>query len=189
MTELDSKTFDVAAWLEDAHLPERSATVYQRADLAARLMDLERQIRNEAAVEEAPAGGSPLVKEYKRLVEQFEASKLTVFVRAVTQERQQEIVAELGDGPGKDAGERERLEYMREIGAATLAEAIVGVAEGNGGRQPAEFTPRQVRSLNARLGDAQAGLINDAFLKACREIPVVSADFLLKLSSRDGGDE
>lgn len=190
MTDLNPETFDLGAWLTDAKLPEQSATVYQRADLIGELTELERRIQNEADVApgEVAAGGSPLVREYRKLVAQFEASKLTVYVRATTAERQQEI-AESFEPLGKDATPKEKKARIRAIGCAILADAVVGMAPGNSPRQPVALEPEQVGDLESKIGNMQMDTINSAWMRACKELPSVDADFLLKFSSPAGGDE
>lgn len=191
MTEVNPETFDLAAWLVDAKLPEQSATVYQRADLIGELTDLERRIQNEAEVApgETAAGGSKLVKQYRKLAAQFEASKLTVYVQATTDERQQEIVESVGEPLAKDATPREKRDRMRAIGFAVLAEAIIGMAAGDSPRKPVTLEPDQVRQLESKIGNVQMETINAAWQRARNELPSVDADFLLKFSSRDAGEE
>lgn len=191
MTDLNPETFDLGAWLTDAKLPEQSATVYQRADLIGELTELERRIRNEADVApgESAAGGSPLVRKYRKFATQFEASKLTVFVSAITDERQQEIVASVGEPLAKDATAKERQGRLHAIGCALLAEAVVGVASGNSPRKPVTLEPEQIKQIEAKIGSTQMQTINDAYMRACKELPSVDADFLLQLSSPASGDE
>ena len=191
MTDLTPETFDLGAWLVDAKLPEQSATVYQRADLIGELADLERRIRNEAEVApgEAPAGGSTLVQQYRKLAAQFEASKLTVYVRAITDERQQEIAEGIGEPLPKDAPPKEKQQRMHAIGSAVLAEAIIGMAAGSKPRQPVSLQPEQIAELESSIGSAQMQTINTAWVRACKELPAVDADFLQKFSSPASGEE
>lgn len=191
MSDLTPETFDLGAWLTDAKLPEQSATVYQRADLIGELADLERRIRNEAEVApgEVPAGGSALVQQYRKLAAQFEASKLTVYVQAITNDRQQEIADSVGEPLPKTATPKEKLKYTHDVGSAVLAEAIVGMASADSERRPVKLAPEQIGELEAKIGSAQMGTINTAWARACREMPSVDADFLQKFSSPASGDE
>lgn len=191
MSELTPETFDLGAWLVDAKLPEQSATVYQRADLISELADLERRIRNEAEVApgETPAGGSTLVQQYRKLARQFEASKLTVYVQAITTDRQQEIAEAVGDPLPKDASPKDKQQRMHAIGSAVLAEAIIGMAAGAKPRQSVSLQPGQIAELESRIGSAQMQAINTAWVRACKELPSVDADFLQKFSSPASGDE
>lgn len=174
----DPKTFDVASWLTDAKLPERSATVYQRADLIGLISDLERRIQNEVDVlgQEALDGNSKLVKEYRQLVGDFEESALTLFVRAVPEREQRAIADELG----KDA-------TKEEVGSATISRAIIGVQRKGGKREPVRFSPDEIIQFDAAVGPAQMQAVYNAWHLATREIPTVDADFLQKLSSRASG--
>lgn len=179
MTETETpESFDLAAWLTDAKLPERSATVYQRADLISAITDLERRIRNEKQDDEEGLGGSENVRRYRSLVSEFEGSALTVFVQAVNADRQKQITESLG----KDA-------TKNEVGAATIAAAIVAVQKVDGPRVPVVFTPADVVALEGAVGEVQMSQINAAFVQACRSLPSVDADFLLKFSGRASGGE
>jgi len=191
MTDLTPDTFDLGAWLVDAKLPEQSATVYQRADLIGELTDLERRIQNEADVApgEAPAGGSALVQLYRKIAAQFEASKLTVYVQAIPNDRQQEIAESVGEPLPKTASPKEKAKRIHDIGSAVLAEAIVGMASGGSKRLPVALEPSQIPELEARIGSAQMQTINDAYMRACQELPAVDADFLQKFSSPASGGE
>lgn len=190
MSDLTPETFDLGAWLTDAKLPEQSATVYQRADLIGELADLERRIRNEAEVApgEAPAGGSSLVQAYRKLAAQFEASKLTVYVQAIPDDRQQEIAEGVGDPLPKDASQKDKQQRMRAIGYAVLAEAIIGMAAGSTPRRSVHLEPEHIGELEAKIGSAQLHAINTAWVRACKELPSVDADFLQKFSSPASGD-
>ncbi|WP_066303248.1 hypothetical protein [Arthrobacter luteolus] len=190
MSDLTPETFDLGAWLTDAKLPEQSATVYQRADLIGELADLERRIRNEAEVApgETPAGGSSLVQAYRKVVAQFEASKLTVYVQAIPDDRQQEIAESVGDPLPKDASPKDKQQRMHAIGSAVLAEAIIGMSAGTDTRKPVRLAPEQIGELEAKIGSAQMQAINTAWVRACKELPSVDADFLQKFSSPASGD-
>lgn len=180
MTEekMTPEAFDLAAWLADAKLPERSATVYQRGNLISEITDLERRITHEKQDDEEGLGGSESVRRYRSLVAEFEASALTVFVQAMSGDRQREIAEELG----KDA-------TKNEIGAATIAAAIVAVQTVGGPRVPVTFTAADIVALEGALGEVQMSQINAAFIQACRSLPSVDADFLPKFFGRASGGE
>lgn len=179
MTETETpESFDLAAWLTDAKLPERSATVYQRGDLVGAITDLERRITHEKQEDDAGLGGSENVRRYRSVVAEFEASALTVYAQAMSADRQKQIVEDLGKEASKN-----------EVGAATIAAAIVAVQTVDGPRVPVKFTAADVVALEGAVGEVQMSQINAAFIQACRSLPSVDADFLLKLSGRVNGDE
>jgi len=161
--------FDIDAWLNDAERPARSVTVYQKAGLIADLDALAEQIQNEDAEEvDGPSmGHANLRAKYADLAQKFHDSALTVRVQSLTNQEQ----ADLLEGHDEDS--------MADRGAIVMAAAIV---------HP-KMTAAQVRRLNGVLGDAQFTMIMDAWHRACREAPEVSADFLPKRSTPDDGGE
>lgn len=172
------ESFDLAAWLTDAKLPERSATVYQRGDLVGAITDLERRIMHEKQDDEPGLGGSESVRRYRSLVAEFEASALTVYVQAMSADRQKQIV----EGLGKDASKN-------DVGAATVAAAVVAVQTVDGPRVPVSFTAADIVALEGAVGEVQMSQINAAFIQACRSLPTVDADFLQKFFGRESGGE
>jgi hypothetical protein len=161
--------FDVDAWLDDAERPARSVTIYQKAGLIADLDVLSERIRNadDEDVDGPSVGGGvgKLRAEYAKLAQKFHDSALTIRVEGRDQHERAKVAAGVKD---------EALQ-----GAAVLADAI----------QSPKFTPEQVRKLAEKLGGAQFQLIVARFNEASEEIPVVSADFLPKPSTRDDGGE
>lgn len=165
------QTFDIDAWLNDAERPARSVTVYQRADLIADLDVLEEKIRNAESEEvDGPsmAGGvGALRAKYADLAQKFHDSALTVRVQSLTNQEQ----AELLEGHDNDSA--------ADRGAIVMAQAII---------EP-KLSPAQVGRLNKVLGDAQFSRIVDAWNRACKNAPEVSADFLPKRSTPVAGGE
>lgn len=195
MTENTAPTaddFNFDDWFGDTRLPERSVDVFTRADLVSQLEALQRRIEEEgradAAVAEASLGDdndSPLadlVAEYATVLEQFLASKVTLYMRAVPHEEQRTIRDSYGPQLPKSASDKSRLERLRLVGAGTLAASVAGISRGDGPRQPANFTDAQIIQLEDKLGAAQMGRVNATFTQACNELPTVSADFLPKSS-------
>ncbi len=164
--------FDFDKWLDDADRPERSVTVYQKAGLIADLDALAERI---AAVDvdedvDGPSmggGAGKLRAEYAELAKQFHDSALTIRVQSLTKDEQLEIGKA---NPGLDAN---------GLGSIVLSEAI----------SHPKIKPAQVGKLEKKIGPAQFQLIVTAFNQACGEVPVVSADFLPKPSTRGDGGE
>ena len=82
----DLAEFDLDAWIDDAKPPQRSMTVYRRADLYSRVDELEREIRLADGSEgsSADAGVKGLKAELDKVARQIYDSAVTITVRAVT---------------------------------------------------------------------------------------------------------
>ncbi|MCW2132884.1 hypothetical protein [Arthrobacter sp. VKM Ac-2550] len=188
-TELDPTTFDVEAWLVDAHLPEESADVYKGGHIVAELSALKRRIENEEAVEdvERTAGDKAklgkLEREYERLLKAFANSMLTVYVRALTGEE----IRDMRTKHEERAQGMTPVEANTEFGYDLLAAAIIGVKPAGGKRARVDFTPDDVRKLEHSIGEPQLQLIMVARQRAQNSVPVVDADFLLRRSGTSEG--
>lgn len=169
MTETP-QDFDLDAWIDGADRPARSVTVYQKAGLIADLDALAEQISNaEDDAEEvdgpsmAGGGSTRLRVEYQRIAQQFHDSAMTITIIGHSDEEKREFLTDQPEG----------------VVYRVLADAITSP----------KATAEQVKKLEKKLGPAQFGLILSAYHKASTEIPVVSADFLPKPSTRDDGGE
>lgn len=168
MTETP-QDFDIEAWIEGAERPKRSVTVYQKAGLIADLDRLEEQIRNadDEDVDGPSMGGGNLRARYAKLAQEFRDSALTFTVQ------------------GHDAAEKQALAEANpglppaELGYIVIADAIVSP----------KVTAEQLKRIESRIGSAQFDQIPTAYYRASSEIPVVSADFLPKRSTRGDGGE
>lgn len=82
----DVTGFDLDAWIDDAKPPQRSMTVYRRADLMSELDEIERQIRIAEGGESsaADAGLKGLKAEWDKLATKISDSAQTITVRAIT---------------------------------------------------------------------------------------------------------
>lgn len=165
--------FDLDAWLDGADRPQRSVTVYQKAGLIAELDELATRIEHAEADEEAEPSLSEvgesrrLRAKYAEVAAKFHASALTLRIQG-HYEYEKRTFKE--DNP--DASDA-------ELGHVILADAIT---------YP-RFSKAQVKRLERVIGPAQFGLIFNAYHQASTEAPVVSADFLPKSSTREGGGE
>jgi hypothetical protein len=151
-------------------------TVYQKANLIADLDVLAERINNAEQdgvqhIDERSIGeqseSQRLSVEYQRIAQQFHDSALTI------------RIAGHSDTEKRDFAKAHADAAPSELGRVILADAI---------KSP-RITPEQVGRLEAKLGPAQFNLIYNAYLQACTEVPVVSADFLPKPSSRGDGGE
>lgn len=182
----DPTTFDVEAWLQDAHLPEESVTVYKRPDVVAELSDLKRRIELEdrAAAAERTAGEAaltPLEQEYQALLQAFSQSGLTVYVRALTDDEMQALRTSTEANTKALPVE----EQNKAFGVALLAAAVVAVKPAGGQRTPATFTPAKVLALKDAIGDVQVSQILVARQVAQNAMPTVDADFLRSRSGTE----
>jgi hypothetical protein len=164
--------FDFDAWLDGAERPERAVTVYQKANLIADLDVLAERINNAEQDDEVDGpsmggGAGKLRGEYAALAQQFHDSALTIRIAGHSETEKRDFAKAHADAAPS------------ELGRVILADAI---------RSP-HITPEQVGRLEAKLGPAQFNLIYTAYLQACTEVPVVSADFLPKPSTRGDGGE
>lgn len=196
--ELDPKTFDINAWLDDAHLPEESTRIFKRADLLGRITALQEKLKDEAAADGDNLAGSvefaKAAEEYEALLEEFGASALTVYVSAVPSSKVREIQKEHGFPWGKPTGgKKEALEEARELALielnyAVLAEAVVAVAGPDGQRVAVNWSVEDLKKMEDRIGSGQFQDIIQAKYAAESRVREPNADFLAKLSGGSSDD-
>lgn len=184
-----TEEFSFDDWFGDARLPERSTDVIVRADLVARLEALQRRIEEAPAYDETSLGEESLEDQYAALLEEFLASRVTLYMRAVPHEEQRQLRDSLGPQLPTNASDKKKQERLRLLGATTLAASLVGIARGDGPRQVANFTAADIIQLEEKLGQAQMSKVNAAFAAACNELPQVSADFLPRSSGKGNTQE
>jgi hypothetical protein len=171
MTETP-QDFDFDAWLEGAERPERAVTVYQKAGLIADLDALEARIlaADDDEDVDGPSMGGGVAKlraEYQRLAKQFHDSALTIRIQGHDEDEKREFAKA---NPELTPG---------ELGYLVVADAITSP----------KVTAEQLKRLEKKIGEAQFSQIPAAYHQASTEIPVVSADFLPKSSTRGDGGE
>lgn len=182
MPDVNPEEFDIDSWLEDAHLPEESVTVYQRGDLVSDLTELQRQIEIYEDGPDGPpstGGRGKLESRYRDLAQKFHSSGLTIYVRATTADERKALVDE------SNAADEAAEEFQYRL----LAASIIGVKPADGERKSVTFTQEKVRKLHKSIGEPQTVAIVNAQRSAANSIPAVSADFLHKLSSPASGAE
>lgn len=203
--ELSPETFDFDEWFADANLPTESADIYTRADVVGDIRDLERRIELEAAIADE-AGEDPalaaerpltqkapkpdakvakLIAERNRLFKQFEGSKITVHVRALTGTERKAIL----DAHNATKTEETPKEPNEEFTFRALSQSIVAMQKSRKTKSDATLSIDQVRNLYRKVGDAQIKVIFDAYLVATNALPEVSADFLPEHSSPETTQE
>lgn len=189
---LSPETFDFDEWFADANLPEESADIYTRADVISELRDLERRIELADAVEDAgektvseKSASAQLRDQYEQLAETFTSSKITVYLRALTGTKRQEILEVHNAAQKKDKNKETDAEFMFRL----LSESIVGLKRAGGERKSMRLGQADVRRLYLQVGDAQIQVLRNAYLNASNAVPEVSADFLPGASSKATTDE
>lgn len=188
--EMNPETFDIDAWLSDAHLPEDSADIYKRPDVIAELNKLSARMEAErSAADQSMTGGRALAElqeRYDALLEEFGASRATVYVRAIPEARRREML-ESHKSKGKADSESDR-EAVIDQGYAVIAESVIGIQDEGGERQDVDLTVEQVKALEARIGNAQVHHIRQAWQRAQSQAPEVTVDFLSRRSGSSKGD-
>lgn len=129
--------FDIDAWLDEAAPPQRSVTVYGRGDLVAQLQDL---ADTETLPGDVRLGGDPRQAEIDALRNQIEASALTVHVRGLLDQEQQQALDASTTGEGPD---RKVDDFAYDLALFALAAV-----------EPT-FTSAQSERLRAAIGQAQ----------------------------------
>jgi len=189
-TPADPATFNLEDFLQDANLPQESATVYKRADVVAELTELKRRIELEDRVnaDERSSGEaalSPLEQAYEAALQTFSQSALTVYVRALTSDELRDLKASHEERTADLPPAQQNLEFGYDV----LAAAIVGVKPAGGERTATTFTVAQVKALKDGIGEVQTQLILAARQQAQNGVPTVDADFLLRRSGMEAGQE
>ncbi len=192
MTEnLNPAEFNLDDWALDANLPEESTDVYKRSDVVSELSALKRQIalHREASSLEKTAGEETglgaLEARYAELVDTFTDSQLTVYVRGLTTDELTDLRASHDERTKTWEPKKRNLEFGFEL----LAAAITAVRPLDGERTTVRWDLHQVKKLEKAIGASQMRLILEAREIAQNQVPTVDADFLLRSSvSEDGQD-
>jgi len=163
--------FDFDAWLSDAKRPERTVTVYKRADLLGDLDALERKLEEVRSIpeEDQALGESPdgVEAQYLALLQQFHDSGLTIRVQGLTQDEMNAI-----GKAGKDAKETDE-----QIGRRLLEASLVSP----------RMTFDQLGKLSKAIGDAQMQKIVGAYQLATLQAPEATAPFSRRSSGQGNG--
>ena len=153
----DVQDFDLDAWIDDARLPEKSETVYGRADLVAEHQALEKQLQQ---AQRAGIGDDRIVTpaddlsaRLKDVEARMQSSALTFRFRALTGPEGKEVRESVPKG---DDGEPENDPLV----AAWLAASCVS---------PANTTPEQWVKIRAKIGEGQYALLWSAAFSVSNE--------------------
>lgn len=197
-----AEAFDINEWLTDAHLPEESVRIFKRADLISKINALRERIQDEHAAQEL--GGTldtrkelrKLKAAYEQALEDFGASLLTVYVRAIPTSKSRKLRHENLDAEEAKLAAGEDRKRVREwaneefiYGLAAVS--VVGVAGPDGVRREVSWSADDLRKLETRIGPGQFGALVEARKRAEAQVQEPDADFLASLSGSDnaGGDD
>lgn len=183
--------FDLEAWVTDASLPEETADVFKRADVVGELSALRRRIEllQESGSTEKAAGETSelkqLTEQYDALVKTFTDSMLTIYVRAITSDEREELRLAHEERTKNWDPQRRNREYGFDL----LAASICAVRPLGGERTPVRFDVHKIKQLEKAIGAAQVSMLLTARDIAQNQVPTVDADFLLKSSGSETGEE
>jgi hypothetical protein len=139
--------FDLEAWLSGARPPERAVTVYGRADLVATLEELEAEY-DAARTTDRRLGGpaDDLRRRIREVREELESSRLTIRVRSLDRDTQNEHVERF-----------QSTEGITEADMAVVQIAAAAVAP--------RMTEEQAVRLMDRIGWGQFRSLADAVFR------------------------
>ena len=163
----DLAEFDLDAWIDDAKPPQRSMTVYRRADLYSRVDELEREIRLADGSEgsSADAGVKGLKAELDKVARQIYDSAVTITVRAVTDDAAKQARADA-------KAEGVKAKAAQEWDDEDLAEEAIEAAEDEAEIEGIEGEDREAL-IRRRVIEARRNYISTRWLQAVEQHLVV----------------
>mgnify|MGYP005983983627 FL=1 len=190
-------------WLDTGAVAQRSVPIYARPDLFARYEDLDRKLDVAKTVEQAAGGEraagessevSKIEDQMQQLYDQWQASKATWFIRALTATEIDEVRDECGfpDDLPDNSTDEQRNAYVDAYTLADakanthlIARALVKVEDPHGNVVKQSITPAGVAQIRKRLGDVQILRLVAAAQVAMTEDVEIPVPF----RSRATGDE
>lgn len=175
--------FDFADWFGDIGVPEESVDVFTRADLVGEIQNLQRRIEEHDAAQQVERSLSDEMSDEEarlaELLEEFNAGRVTFYLRGLTQDERNEIRE-----AHEEAGERNEAFALR-----CVAKSIVGVRRFGKDRVKATMSLPHVTKLHHQLGEGQMAKLFQAYQQATNGVPFVDADFLLRRSGQGDIEE
>ena len=175
-------------WLNTGTVAQRSVEIYGRPDLFAEFESLERQLSVAKEIEESgdkvlgDTGVETIEKKMEDLYAEWQKSKTTWFIRALTSAEIEQIKDDCGfpDDLPDDADKAAEREHEKANEKANtkanhemVARALVKVQNPSGETVKESITPAEVEQLHARLGDAQIlRLVAAAMVAMTQEVSI-----------------
>ena len=176
------------AWLNTGTVAQRSVEIYGRPDLFAEFEALERQLSVAKEIEESgdkvlgDTGVDTIEKKMEDLYAEWQKSKTTWFIRALTSSEVEKIKDDCGfpDEIPDDADKDARKEHDKAVEAANtkanhemVARALVKVQNPSGDTVKDSITPAEVAALQKKLGDTQIlRLVAAAMVAMTQEVSI-----------------
>lgn len=177
------ETFDFADWFGDVGVPEESVDVFTRTDLVGEINALQRAIQeaDQASAVEKSLGDEMDEQEARlaELLQAFSDSKVTFFLRGLTQDERNSI---------RKAHEASR-QSDHEFSLRCISRSVVGLRRRGGEREKVTLSLSHVKKLHNQLGEGQTAALFKAFQQATSGVPMVDADFLLRRSGQENTEE
>ena len=175
-------------WLNTGTVAQRSVEIYGRPDLFAEFESLERQLSVAKEIEESgdkvlgDTGVETIEKKMEDLYAEWQKSKTTWFIRALTSAEIEQIKDDCGfpDDLPDDADKAAEREHEKANEKANtkanhemVARALVKVQNPAGETVKESITPAEVEQLHARLGDTQIlRLVAAAMVAMTQEVSI-----------------
>jgi hypothetical protein len=182
--------FDLDRWIDGTCALVRTAKIYKRGDLLAKLDELKQEWEIAKATpkeQRSVADKSPdtIADEWETLAGELSKSAMTVHIQDRTDERRRKIRDNLvRDKKLKvdDDGDLETI-ILHQI-----ADAIVKVEVGGAAHEyPDGFPVEKLREIRDRVGDTGLMNVRDAYIQVISEAPTVSAPLSRNSSSGSRG--
>ena len=175
-------------WLDAGTVAQRSVEIYGRPDLFAKFEALERRLAVAQEVEESgdkmlgDTGVDTIEAELEELYNQYQASKTTWYIRALTSAEFDKIKDDCGfpDDLNEDATDEEKRAHKKATERANtkanhevVARSLVKVENPNNEVVKETITAAEVERLQAQLGDPQIlRLVAAAMVAMTQEVSI-----------------
>lgn len=182
--------FNLDNWIDGTCGLIRTARIFQRGDLFARLDELERERELAKKVPKADRGVDDRAPEsVQDEIDELSALLLETAITVHVQDRTSERRRKIRDRLKKQGLDPDKEEDADTVGLHILADAIVKVetADGKVKDFPDGFPPEKLRAMQDRLGDAALFDAWNAHRKVTMEAPSVAAPLSRRSSSNPGG--
>lgn len=177
-----------ASWLDSGTVAQRSVEIYGRPDLFAQFEALERRLSVAKEVEESgdkmlgDTGVDTIEAELEELYKQYQASKTTWYMRALSSTEFDKIKDDCGfpddlDDEASDKAKRAHAKATEKANTKAnrevVSRSLVKVENPKGDTVKDTITPAEVEHLQAQLGDSQIlRLVAAAMVAMTQEVSI-----------------